>query len=123
MTILDDMHAVMRDFTPLPKRELRCGRAAWDVLRSGIKTDNLGTADPLWGIPIHIDPELTDGAWKFLEDGEVIHEGDMTPGHRRAIYIGNVGLFGVTDEVADMVYRNLDERLARRADEHTEGCR
>jgi hypothetical protein len=119
VTTWDDIRTLMHTLDIPPPSELRCGRAAWDVFRSGIKTDRLGAADPLWGIPVHIDRELPDGAWKLLEDGKVIHEGDMMPGQRWAVYIGGVGLAAISDETtADEVYARLN---GRRAGEHTEG--
>lgn len=118
---VEDLKAIMAGIAPQPQRQLRCGRAAWDVIRSGIKTDRLGTEDPLWGIPIYIDRELPDGAWKLLQDGEVVNEGDMMPGQRWAVYIGGFGLAAISDEAtATELYERLN---ARRADEHTEECR
>jgi hypothetical protein len=113
---LDAMYALMRDITPLPKRELRCGRTAWDVLRSnGDPSARRSPLDAFMGIPVHIDPDLADGAWKILEDGEVVTEGDMTPGYRRSYWIVGVGLVGASDEAAAMVDANIEQ--ARRGGE------
>jgi hypothetical protein len=106
---LDAMYDLMRSITPQPKRELRCGRTAWDVLRSFAKTDNLGPLDPLAGIPIYIDPDMADGQWRLLADGEVFSEGDMTPGFRRSYWVAGVGLIGVSEEVAAMVDANIEQ--------------
>lgn len=121
MNELEDLKAFMRDFTPPPRLELHCGRAAWDVMRSGMKADPMGTADPLYGIPVNINPEFADGAWQLTKDGEVVSSGDYAPGHKRAFYVSGVGLIGASDEAAEIIDGNLAD-LVRRADEHTEEC-
>lgn len=111
---LDAMYDLMRSITPQPKREIRCGRAAWDVLRSCVKADNLGPAEPLAGWPVHVDPKLTDGAWQILKGDRIVQSGDMAPGFRRAIYVSGIGLVGVSDELAAQVIDGIYERFAER---------
>ena len=108
MPTLDEIHALMNSFAPLPKVEIRCGRTAWEVLRDKSLVSDLPDPNPLAAIPVNVDPDMNDGAWEITEDGEIKHSGDMTPGHRRSIYIFGVGLIGVSDEVADMVWANVD---------------
>lgn len=106
MTIYEDMLAALDRIEIPPYRELRCGPVAAAVLRSGMRADPLGRADPLWGIPIRVDPEMRDAAWQLLADGEVLHEGDMVPDHPRAFCLGGM-LFGVSEEVAAMIDDNV----------------
>lgn len=105
--ILERMAAIMRDLKPQPRRELRCGKTAWDVMRWGMKTDPLGNAEPLLGIPVHIDPDMRDAAWEITEDGQVVSSGDMAPDTARAFFIAGVGIIGASDEAAAMVEENI----------------
>lgn len=104
--ILDDLRRFMRTLDIPKPRELHCGRAAWDVLRnvSDKTTDVLGLtaahlpATGLYGVPVHIDPEMPDAGWKLTEDGETVASGDMAPGHRHAAYVPGVGLVAFPDD-------------------------
>lgn len=106
MTILDHIRALMRTIDIPPPRELRCGRAAWDVLRNvsdkttdvlGIRREPLGTLG-IYGTPVHIDDTMPDAAWKILEGDRVVSEGNFAPGHRRAAFVPGVGLIAFSDD-------------------------
>ena len=107
MTSWDDITALMRRLDIPPPRQLRCGRAAWDVLReiSDKDTDVLGIVRGhfdglgLYGTPVVIDDELPDAAWRIVEGDRVVIEGDFAPGHRRATVVPGVGLIAFSDEL------------------------
>jgi hypothetical protein len=100
--ILVDIRAFMRSFDPPPARELHCGQAVWDTLRELTPQDNappdlgaaLGSA-PLYGIPVHVDPDMPAGRWELREDGRVAHSGDITP-EPGAFYVPGIGWLAIS---------------------------
>lgn len=80
-----------------PRRDLHCGQAVWDMLRD-LKTDaaapdGLSAAlggEPLYGVPVHVDPDMPAGRWEMREGDRVVHSGDVTP-VPGALYVPGVG--------------------------------
>lgn len=99
MSLVDDLRALMRTIDIPPSRELHCGSAAWAILRN-VATDTTDVLGPtfdhlpsvgLSGVPVRVDDDMPDGAWKLTEDGETVASGDFAPGHRAA-YVPGVGV-------------------------------
>jgi hypothetical protein len=80
-----------------PGRQLRCGRAVWEHLRStdrdaaavlSVDAGVFGIAGP-YGTPVHVDTDMPDGAWKILDGDQTVAEGDLAPGFRHVAYLGD----------------------------------
>lgn len=97
--ILASMRAFMRSLDPPPARSLHCGIAVWDMLRELKPHDTgpigLGAAlggQPLYGIPVHVDPAMTAGRWEIREGEHVVASGDIAPPeHPDALYVPGIG--------------------------------
>jgi hypothetical protein len=91
-----DIQGVMEKLgdTPSP-RSLHCGAAVWELLRGlaagGPAPEGLAGAlggAPLYGIPVHVDPDMAPGRWEFREGDRVVGSGDVAP-HPGALWLGD----------------------------------
>lgn len=85
MTTLGDMVSLMKDIGPVPQRRITCGVAVYSWIRHRPAPPlKPGTAaiEPMFGVPVVLDPRMPRGKWVCTEDGVEIACGQVGNGER-----------------------------------------